>query len=115
VDDAFALDELRLLWRREMVTGAYEPRWLDADCEGRRVTSIGFVVRREHSQYAGHLTLDAQAEVIARACGAFGSSADYLERTRVSLASHGVTDRYLERLASRVAAYGPLALQPMQG
>jgi len=113
--DACALDELRLLWRREMVTGAYEPRWLDVDCEGHRLTSIGFVVRREHSQYAGHLTIDAQAQVIARACGVFGSSADYLERTRVSLASHGVTDRYLERLASRVAACKSLALQPMQG
>ncbi|HET8584964.1 MAG TPA: gamma-glutamylcyclotransferase [Casimicrobiaceae bacterium] len=113
--DNCALDELSLLWRREMVTGAYEPRWLDVDCEGRRLTAIGFVVRREHSQYAGHLTIDAQAEVIARACGVFGSSADYLERTRVSLASHGVTDRYLERLASRVAACKPLALSPVAG
>ncbi|HEY3584731.1 MAG TPA: gamma-glutamylcyclotransferase [Casimicrobiaceae bacterium] len=113
--DNCALDELSLLWRREMVTGAYEPRWLDVDCEGRRLTAIGFVVRREHSQYAGHLTIDAQAEVIARACGVFGSSADYLERTRVSLASHGVTDRYLERLASRVATCKPLALSPMAG
>ena len=38
--------------------------------------------------------------------GAFGSSADYLERTRVSLATHGIVDLYLERLASRVAARG---------
>ena len=101
-----ALEELRLLWRREMVTGAYEPRWLHVECDGRPIVALGFVVKRAHAQYAGHLTIEAQANIIARACGAFGSSADYLERTRVSLATHGVIDIYLERLAERVAANG---------
>ena len=99
-----ALDELHLLWRREMVTGAYAPRWLHVESDGRRVVALGFVVMRGHVQYAGHLTIEAQADVIAHACGAFGTSADYLERTRVSLATHGVFDLYLERLAGRVAA-----------
>jgi cation transport protein ChaC len=101
-----AIDELHLLWRREMVTGAYAPRWLHLECDGRPLVALGFVVRRDHAQYAGKLTIDQQAEVIARACGAFGSSADYLERTRVSLITHGVVDLYLERLAARVAARG---------
>jgi cation transport protein ChaC len=107
-----AIAELQLLWRREMVTGAYEPRWLHVDCAGRRIVALSFVVKREHGQYAGHLTIEAQADVIAVACGAFGSSAYYLERTRVSLATHGVVDLYLERLAARVAAKGcvPAAL-----
>ena len=103
---ACAHDELRLLWRREMVTGAYAPRWLHAESDGRRVVALSFVVKRAHAQYAGHLTIDAQAGVIAHASGAFGSSADYLERTRVSLATHGVVDPYLERLAARIAAKG---------
>ena len=101
-----AMDELHLVWRREMVTGAYAPRWLHVDCEGRPLVALGFVVRRDHSQYTGKLTIDEQSEVIARACGAFGSSADYLERTRVSLATHGIVDLYLERLAGRVTARG---------
>ncbi len=98
-----AIDELHLLWRREMVTGAYEPRWLHARAEGKPIVALGFVVRRNHPQYAGKLPLDEQAKVIASACGAFGSSADYLERTRVSLVTHGVVDTYLERLAEKVA------------
>jgi cation transport protein ChaC len=93
-----------LLWRREMVTGAYAPRWLGVDCGGRQVTALGFVVRRDHPQYAGKLAIDAQADVVARARGAFGSSADYLERTRVALVTHGIVEPYLERLAVRVAA-----------
>jgi cation transport protein ChaC len=104
LDAPCAHAELELLWRREMVTGAYEPRWLSVQSEGTRIVALGFVVRRDHAQYAGHLTIDAQADVIARAGGAFGTSADYLERTRVSLATHGVVDLYLERLAAGVAA-----------
>jgi len=88
------------------VTGAYSPRWLHVDCEGRSHVALGFVVKRDHPQYTHKLTIDEQAEVIAHACGAFGSSADYLERTRVSLATHGIVDLYLERLAARVAARG---------
>ncbi|HSQ82092.1 MAG TPA: gamma-glutamylcyclotransferase [Casimicrobiaceae bacterium] len=101
---AQAQEELLLLWRREMVTGAYAPRWLGVDCGSRQVLALGFVVRRDHAQYAGKLTIDAQADVVARARGAFGSSADYLERTRVALVTHGIVEPYLERLAARVAA-----------
>ena len=39
-----AIDELHLLWRREMVTGAYEPRWLNVEAEGRHVIALAFVV-----------------------------------------------------------------------
>jgi cation transport protein ChaC len=109
-----AMDELHLLWRREMVTGAYSPRWLHVDCDGRPQIALGFVVRRDHEQYTRKLTIDEQAEVIARASGAFGSSADYLERTRVSLATHGIVDLYLERLAARVAARGLIADMPIE-
>ena len=109
-----AMDELHLLWRREMVTGAYSPRWLHVDCDGRGQIALGFVVRRDHAQYTRKLTIDEQAEVIVRASGAFGSSADYLERTRVSLATHGIVDLYLERLAARVAARTLVADTPIE-
>jgi cation transport protein ChaC len=98
-----ALDELHLLWRRELVVGGYEPRWVHLRAGGRRLTAITFVVKRDHPQYA-RLSLDDQAAVIAQACGAFGTSCDYLMRTRAALASHGIVDRYLERLAHEVDA-----------
>ena len=86
-----------------MVTGAYDPRWVKLDADGKPLTALTFVVRRDHPQYAGRLACEEQARVIATACGAFGSSADYLERTRVALVSHGVVDPYLEDLAKAVA------------
>jgi cation transport protein ChaC len=98
-----ALDELHLLWRREMVVGSYHPRWVTLDADGRTLTALTFVVRRDHPQYAGKLSLAQEADVFGCAGGAFGTCADYLERTRVALVAHGIVDPYLEALAAEVA------------
>jgi len=97
-----ALDELHLLWRREMVVGSYRPRWVNIDSDGRCLTALTFVVRRDHPQYVHDLPLERKVEVISKARGAFGSSADYLERTRVALVAHGIVDPYLESLAAAI-------------
>jgi cation transport protein ChaC len=97
--------ELALLWRREMVVAAYHPRWLRVRAGAHVLTALTFVVDREHLQYTGDLSLPRQVRAFATAEGAFGSSADYLERTRVALITHGIVDPYLEELAGKVAAY----------
>lgn len=100
-----AIDELHLLWRREMVTNAYRPKWVNVTArDGRRMVALAFTIRRAHRQYAGDLDADAQAAIIAQAVGAFGTSRDYLERTRVALVTHGIVDPYLEAMAVRVMA-----------
>ena len=100
---ALALDELHLLWRREMVVGSYRPAWVRARAGERTIVALAFAVRRDHPQYAA-LTTDEQADTIAHACGAFGSSCEYLMKTRAALAAHGIVDRYLESLAAAVEA-----------
>jgi len=98
--------ELALLWRREMVVGSYKPRWLQVrqlHPGGHSLTALAFVVDRAHPQYAGRLAMARQARVLATAQGVFGSSADYLERARIALVTHGVVDPYLEKLAQAVA------------
>jgi cation transport protein ChaC len=100
---SLAIDELHLLWRREMVAGGYEPRWVPVQMDGGAAAhALTFVVRRDHPQYAGHLSLDEQVRVLGCACGAFGSSRQYLDDARAALAAHGVVDRYLESLAARL-------------
>ena len=99
-----ALDELHLLWRREMVVGSYHPRWVTLEAGGRTLHAVTFVVRRDHPQYAGKLSLAQEVDVFSYACGAFGTCADYLERTRVALVSHGIVDPYLEALATEISA-----------
>jgi len=99
-----AIDELHLLWRREMVTGSYRPKWVKVQSHDKEFVALAFTVRHDHPQYAGRLSIDNEAAIIARAAGAFGSSLDYLERTRVALISHGIVDPYLESLATRLVA-----------
>jgi glutathione-specific gamma-glutamylcyclotransferase len=98
-----AHSELALLWRREMVVGSYRPRWMRVHTAARSLTALTFIVEREHPQYAGRLSLARQAKTLSTALGVFGSSADYLERSRVALVTHGIVDPYLERLAIVVA------------
>jgi cation transport protein ChaC len=98
-----AKDELSLLWRREMVLGAYRPLWVSVKCHAKPLTALAFIVDRAHRQYTGKLTLSEQANVLASAAGAFGSSADYLEHARIALVTHGIVDPYLEKLAAMVA------------
>ena len=82
-----AIDELHLLWRREMVVGSYRPRWVKLHAGDKSIVGLAFVVKRDHPQYAGSLSMDEQARVIGSACGHLGTSQDYLERTRIALVS----------------------------
>lgn len=102
-----AVDELHLLWRREMVVGGYVPRWVGVDVDGAQRCALTFVVKRDHPHYTGKLELAEQVRILNCACGAFGSSRDYLNHTRAALAAHGIVDGYLETLAARLAAPAP--------
>ena len=104
-----AIDELHLLWRREMVVGGYHPKWVKLETAGKPLVGLAFTVKRDHPQYAGKLTLEQQAAVIGSACGHLGTSQDYLERTRIALVAHGIVDPYLEKLASGLATHCALS------
>ncbi len=95
-------DELLLLWRREMVTGAYLPRWVTLRTPAGPVRAIAFVMNRQYPNYTGRLAHDETVRVLASASGPLGSCADYLLRTHDALRAIGVHDRYLARLAAGV-------------
>jgi len=95
--------ELALLWRREMVMGTYMPRWVKTNIGRRVVRAIAFVVDRSKPGYTGRLD-DGQIVAIAlKACGHYGTCADYLLRTATSLEHAGIADPRLTRLARMVA------------
>lgn len=96
--------ELRLLWRREMVCGAYVPRWVEVkSLEGDSFGwAIAFTIDTDDPQYAGDLGEDMVVHRLATASGGLGSSADYLFRTHDSLRANDIRDTKLERLTSLV-------------
>lgn len=103
------------LRERELISYAYdEARVALALDDGRAVEALAYVSNRAHPQYAGGLSLEDQAEVIARARGPRGPNADYLLNTVESLEALGLHDPDLVRLAElvreRLAAARPPAV-----
>lgn len=97
-------EELAIVWRREMISGAYVPRWVAVHTAVGRLPAIAFVINHAHERYARFLPDDQVAETIARAEGYLGACADYLINTVDHLAELGIHDRPLERLRARVLA-----------
>ena len=106
IEEASAITELTLLWRREMLTGAYIPHWVDLWDEQNERFGIGlaFTVNPAGDHYVGDLTEAETVRRLATAAGSLGSSADYLFRTVDGLRLCGVEDAALDRLASEVRA-----------
>jgi cation transport protein ChaC len=95
-------EELAIVWRREMISGAYVPRWVDVHSRLGKLRAITFVINRHHERYASFLSDRRVAEVIASAEGILGPCADYLINTVEHLAELGIHDRSLLRLRADV-------------
>jgi glutathione-specific gamma-glutamylcyclotransferase len=94
---------LAYLRERELVSYAYREITHEVTLDdGRRVEALAYVSDRGHPQYLGGLSLEEQAEVIARAVGPMGPNAEYLMNTVASLDALGVADQDLHRLATLV-------------
>jgi cation transport protein ChaC len=94
--------ELRILWMREMLGGAYRPRWVTVRTEAAPVRAITFVANQFHPRYCGKLPHDAVIERIARAKGNLGTNRYYLFKLVEHLDMLGIADGPLHELARRV-------------
>ena len=99
-----AIAELDLLWRREMITLAYNARWVKLHTDEGVKSGIAFVSIPAHQSYAPPMSLDSEAEIIAAASGFIGPCRDYLFDTAAGLHKHGIRDRHLENLVTAVKA-----------
>jgi Uncharacterized protein involved in cation transport len=72
--------------------------------DGRRVAALTFLSDVRHPQWAGALSLERQAELIAGASGLSGRNIDYLRDLVGHLREEGVRDAAMERLLGMVEA-----------
>jgi len=104
IPSANARAELELVWRREMVTGAYVPRW--TRLHGRAIPAgtygIAFTINRRAPNYVRPASEVETARTIMLATGALGSCKDYLLDTVHGLEGFGIRDRHLDRVAQLV-------------
>lgn len=99
-----AEEELSIIWRREMVSGAYSPRWVKLRIGRHSVTGLTFVINHEHPRYTGEIPEAEIINAIAKAKGPLGPCAEYLFSTVDHLRHMGIYDAPLEHLASGVKA-----------
>jgi cation transport protein ChaC len=96
-------EELRILWIREMVTGAYRPTWAPITLDdGTQLNAIAFVAEPAHLHYEDDSTARAIAPLIAAASGLFGSNAEYVFKLRDALADCELGDPYIDELVSEL-------------
>jgi glutathione-specific gamma-glutamylcyclotransferase len=79
------------------------PQWISVATESGSVRALAFIINRKSQFYVGKLSAEEVAEVLARACGHWGSGAEYLYNTVTYLEQHGIHDRGLWRLQELVA------------
>lgn len=91
-------DELRLIWRREMILGAYMPRWIQVSDGETRFRAIAFTIRRTIAAYAGKMSTEAIVLTLLGSHGKAGPGVDYLLRTADALRAHGIEDRRMREL-----------------
>jgi cation transport protein ChaC len=95
-------EELLLVWRREMLSGAYLARWVTVDTHEGPVPAVTFVVNQSHRRYSGKLSKAETADRILVASGELGSCLDYFERTVRILRTLEIRDAALERIETEI-------------
>jgi len=105
--DASARDEeLRILWTREMLTGAYKPTWTTVTLvTGETQPAIAFVANGCPRQYEADSSPSTVARQIAEAQGPLGTNAEYVLRLRQALADRALTDAYIEEVAQALGRF----------
>jgi glutathione-specific gamma-glutamylcyclotransferase len=104
------------LMEREQPTETYvEARVAVRLADGRRIAALTFLSDKTHPQWAGALSLERQAELIAGAAGLSGRNVDYLADLVMHLREEGVHDRAMETLLHMVQARELAALEAQQG
>jgi len=108
VADGAEADTIAYLREREQVTDVYVEaqrpvRLLDGS--GRAMRALCYLVDRNHDQYAGGLSLEAQIRIIQSGKGQAGGNVEYVMRTLRHLQEAGVHDARLEGLAAHLGPH----------
>ncbi|MFI4936371.1 MAG: gamma-glutamylcyclotransferase [Caulobacterales bacterium] len=91
------------LREREQPTETYvEARVIARLADGRRVDCLTFLSDKTHPQWAGALSLETQAALIAGARGLSGRNIDYLRDLVMHLREEWIRDRSMEALLAMV-------------
>jgi glutathione-specific gamma-glutamylcyclotransferase len=93
-----AEEVLQKLWLREMVTGVYDPKWLNCSTSQGVVKALAFTLSRKSPNFCGDLTPTQFQQIFRHARGRYGTTLDYAQQTLDGLMAVGIQDHALARI-----------------
>lgn len=98
IDSGSAPDIMEALWRREMPSGAYIPRWLNCRTDSGSILALAFVMNRDTDAYVRGLPQEHLIQIVRSAHGSYGPCIEYVLETADALQQHNITDKRLSAL-----------------
>ena len=95
-----AIKNIDILFKREMVTGAYKPKLLRTKLDNNKIVlSLAFTVDKKHKNYFSDKDTSVKASMISKANGFLGSCKEYFEYTLKSLEELNITDKEMRAIS----------------
>lgn len=103
--DAKQIPETMLaLWRREMPSAAYIPRWLTCRTDQGDVQGLVFTMDRTLDSYVQEPPIEQLVSIVRRGHGRYGACTEYVVETAQALEKAGIHDRRLHKIVQALAA-----------
>ena len=93
---------MEALWRREMPSGAYIPRWLNCRSAEGGIIALAFTMNRNDDAYVRDLPPDQLLQIVRNAHGSYGPCVEYVLETADALAKYNIVDKRLSALALKL-------------
>ncbi len=95
---------MEALWRREMPSGAYIPRWLACRTQEGTVNALTFTMNRNTDAYVRDLPSDQLISIVRQAHGSYGPCIEYVLETAHALAKSNIHDKRLKAIVAQLHA-----------
>src|SRR5690606_4387518 len=97
---------MEALWRREMPSGAYLPKWLVCRTDKGPVTALAFTMNRNTDAYVRDLPADRLLQIVRSAHGSYGPCVEYVLETAQALQQSNIHDKRLQAIVRRLRQAG---------
>ena len=95
-----AIKNIDILFKREMVTGAYKPKLVKTKLDNEKIVfSLAFTADKKHKNYFSEKNTFVKANMISKANGFLGSCREYFEYTLESLEELDIIDKEMRAIA----------------
>lgn len=95
-------DTMDALWRREMPSGAYIPKWLSCKTQHGPITALVFAMNRNTDAYVRGLSTERLVHIVRSAHGSYGPCVEYVLETAQALQQSNIHDKHLQMIVGHL-------------